>query len=318
MPNILANIELNEKQVKEFNKELNNWKSKTRKQLEEQVKSDIKTEYDVKLREIREEKENFKKEQENLVEEIKEKMQKVMVKRFTGAIKEMYDELKVEARKDVMNDPRITALEEVKNLVYPLMDETVTKGYVDELSNALRMVESREEENDKLKAKIKLKEITANLSPSVAEAVETFIGEATSEEEVVEKYAKLKNLVGEGKKAPSEKSGKYKEVPDDEENVESDEYDDDEEEEEEEVAEEWDPDDYEGEYSDESDDGEGDSPDDYKGKKKKKEKKEESMDEELEINPSFHYNKNENNEKKDEYVQELNEMLKLAGVDIED
>src|SRR6056297_109620 len=123
MPNILENIELNEQQVKAFNKELNKWRVKKEQELSEKVRSDIKTEYDVKLREIKEEKENFKKEQENLVEEIKEKMQKVMVKRFTGAIKEMYDELKVEARKDVMNDPRITALDEVKNIVYPLMDE---------------------------------------------------------------------------------------------------------------------------------------------------------------------------------------------------
>jgi hypothetical protein len=311
MPNILANIELDEKQVKEFNKELNNWKAKQRKQLEEEVKSEIKTRYDVKLREIKEEKENFKRQQENLVEEIKEKMQKVMVKRFTGAIKEMYDELKVEARKDVMNDPRITALEEVKNVVYPLMDETVTKGYVDELSNALKMVESKEEENDKLKAQIKLKEITANLSPSVAEAVETFIGEAETEEEVVEKYARLKNLVGEGKN--KKKKPEPEEKDDDEEDVDldfdDDEIEDDEEDEDdEEVNEEGDGD---ASYDDED-------KYDKKKKKRKKEEEEESMDEELEINPSFHYNKNEKKSNEDEYAKELNEMLKLAGVNIED
>lgn len=197
MSNILAEIELTDKQVRAFNEELSNWKNNKAAQLKEQIQSELQTEYEVKVRELKEEKEQFKKQQENLVEEIKTKMQQVMVKRFTGAVKEMYDQLKVEARKDALNDPRITALEEVKNIIFPLMDETVTKGYVDELANALKMVESREDEIDRLRARLKLKEITSTLSPTVAEAVEAFIGDPMSEEEVVEKYAKLKNLVKE-------------------------------------------------------------------------------------------------------------------------
>lgn len=197
MSNILAEIELTEKQVRAFNEELANWKNNKAAQLEEQIRSELQTEYEVKVRELKEQKEQFKLQQEQLVEEIKGKMQQVMVKRFTSAVKEMYDQLKVEARKDALNDPRITALEEVKNVVFPLMDETVTKGYVDELANALKMVESREDEIDRLKARLKLKDITSTLSPTVAEAVEAFIGDPMSEEEVVEKYAKLKNLVKE-------------------------------------------------------------------------------------------------------------------------
>lgn len=322
MPNILENIELNEQQVKAFNKELNNWKAKKEKELAEKVRSEIKTEYDVKLREVKEEKEQFKKQQEELVEQIKSKMQQVMVKRFTGALKEMYDEMKVEARKEAMNDPRLRALEEVKNVVYPLMDETVTKGYVDELSNALKMVESKEEENDKLKAKLKLKEIVSTLSPSVAEAVETFIGEASSEEEVVEKYSKLKNLVSEGKRGP--KKGKdyddeEGEVPG-EQDTGPDEYDDEEEEEDEEdVNEEGDGDatDYASYDHDEYDYDEED--DEYgfdkKKKKRKKKQQEESMDEELEIQPSFHYDRNDDTkQRKDDYAQQLEEMLNLAGI----
>lgn len=197
MSNILAEIELSEKQVRAFNEELANWKNNKAAQLEEQIGSELQTEYEVKVRELKEEKAQFKLQQEQLVEEIKGKMQQVMVKRFTGAVKEMYDQLKVEARKDALNDPRITALDEIKNVVFPLMDETVTKGYVDELANALKMVESREDEIDRLKARLKLKDITSTLSPTVAEAVEAFIGDPMSEEEVVEKYAKLKNLVKE-------------------------------------------------------------------------------------------------------------------------
>lgn len=197
MSNILAEIELTEKQVRAFNEELANWKNNKAAQLEEQIRSELQTEYEVKVRELKEQKEQFKLQQEQLVEEIKGKMQQVMVKRFTSAVKEMYDQLKVEARKDALNDPRITALDEIKNVVFPLMDETVTKGYVDELANALKMVESREDEIDRLKARLKLKDITSTLSPTVAEAVEAFIGDPMSEEEVVEKYAKLKNLVKE-------------------------------------------------------------------------------------------------------------------------
>lgn len=195
MSNILAEIELTDKQVRAFNEELSNWKTNKAGQIEEQLRSELQTEYEVKVRQLKEDKKQFMAQQESLVEEIKGKMQQVMVKRFTTAIKEMYDQLKVEARKDAMNDPRITALDEVKNIIFPLMDETVTKGYVDELANSLKMIESREEEIDRLRARLKLKEITGTLSPTVAEAVEAFIGEPMSEEEVVEKYAKLKNLV---------------------------------------------------------------------------------------------------------------------------
>jgi hypothetical protein len=315
MPNILADIELSEKQIKAFNEELDVWKEKTRKKIEEEVRSEIKTEYDVKLREIKEEKEKFKEEQGNLVEQIKDKMQKVLVKRFTNAMKETYDQLKVEARKDVLNDPRILALEEVKNVVYPLMDETVTKGYVDELANALKMVESKDDENDKLRAKLKLKEIVSTLSPQVAEAVETFIGEANSEEEVVEKYAKLKNLVSEGKK-------KAKDDDEDEE----DDYDEEEEEEGEEPDEDEDDEDMEESVNEE---GDGDAADyakyggkSYKEKKKTLKKKrskdddeedeEDEVDEDLEIQPKVHFDRNE--KKNDEYVNQLNEMLDLAGI----
>src|SRR5208337_24346 len=199
--NILSEIELNERQVKAFNEELNRWKEKKTTQIAEEVKTQLQAEFDVKTREAEEEKENFKREQEDLVEE-----------------------LKVEARKDVLGDPRIVALEEIKNVVYPLMDETVTKGYVDELARALQMIESKEDEVDRLKAKLKLKEITSALSPVVAEAVEAFVGDAASEEEVVEKYSRLKSLVNEAtysdiaeaKKKDKDKDEEEEEEPEEE------------------------------------------------------------------------------------------------------
>jgi hypothetical protein len=183
--NILSEIELSDAQVKAFNEEMQNWKEKKTKEISEKVKSDSETEVKVKVRELEEEKTKIKAHYEKLVEEVTQKMQKVMVKRFTTAMKDMYDELKVEARKDVLNDPRVVALEEVKKVIYPLMDETVTKGYVDELTKALRVVEEKEVENEKLKAQIKLKEIVSSLSPTVAEAVSTFIGDPSSVEEVI-------------------------------------------------------------------------------------------------------------------------------------
>jgi hypothetical protein len=324
MPNLLAEIELNDKQIKAFNEELNKWKEKTKAQLSEETRSEVQTEYDVKLRQIEEEKANFKKEQIALVEEIKSKMQKVMVKRFTSVLKEMYDELKVEARKDVLNDPRILALEEIKNVLFPLMDETVTKGYVDELQKSLKMLEDREDENDKLRARLKLKEITSNLSPVVAEAVEAFIGDASTEEEVVEKYSKLKNLVKEagddeeaeeepeeeesdededGKKKKKKKKGKK----DDEEKS------DEEEPEEDEMGEakkDKDKDD-EDEDEDEEEDEKSDDDDDEEEDEEEKEDDEE-VEETLEINPKVHFERKE--KEVNEFMGQLNELLNLSGI----
>jgi len=314
--NILSEIELNERQVKAFNEELNRWKEKKTTQIAEEVKTQLQAEFDVKAREAEEEKENFKREQEDLVEEIKTKMQKVMVKRFTSALQSMYEELKVEARKDVLGDPRIVALEEIKNVVYPLMDETVTKGYVDELARALQMIESKEDEVDRLKSKLKLKEITSALSPVVAEAVEAFVGDAASEEEVVEKYSRLKSLVNEATYsdiAEAKKKDKDK---------------DDEEEEEEEEPEEEEPSEEEEDDSEEHEEGESDEEEEKehkKGKKGKKGKKDDEEEEEpeeepgmeeeeLEIRPSVHYERNDSDETKQRYVNELNEMLDLAGI----
>jgi hypothetical protein len=195
MENVLAEIQLSDKQVKAVNEQLNKWKEKKSAEISEEVRSDYETKFGVKLRQLEEEKHELSEHYETVVEEIKDKMQKVMVKRFSSALKGVYDELKVEARKDVLNDPRIIGMEEVKNIVFPLLDETVTKGYSDELAKTLRMLESREDAIDRLKAKLKLKDITSKLTPAVREAVEAFIGEAETEEEVVEKYSKLKNLV---------------------------------------------------------------------------------------------------------------------------
>lgn len=315
--NILAEIELNEKQIKAFNEELNKWKEKKEEEIKENLASELKTEFEVKVRELAEEKANFEKKQTDLVEEIKNKMQKVMVKRFTSALKDMYDELKVEARKDVMNDPRILALEEIKSVVYPLMDETVTKGYVDELATALRVVETKEDENDRLKAKLKLKEITSSLAPVVAEAVEAFIGNASTEEEVVEKYSKLKNLANEASEDEEEE-----EEPEEDEEEEDDgkkkskkakkgKKDDEEEEPEEEVDEAKKDD--EDEESEEDDEDEESEEDDEDEEDDKDDEDEDKADEGLEIRPSVHFEKKEVEDSED-HLATLNEMLDLAGV----
>jgi hypothetical protein len=317
--NILAEIELNEKQIKAFNEELNRWKEKKEAEISEKLASELKTEFEVKVRELAEEKSNFEKKQTELVEEIKTKMQKVMVKRFTSALKDMYDELKVEARKDVLNDPRILALEEIKNVIFPLMDETVTKGYVDELATALKVVESREDENDRLKAKLKLKEITSSLAPVVAEAVEAFIGNATSEEEVVEKYSKLKNLANEA--ADDEEEEEEPEGDDEEEGEKKkgkkkSKKDDEEEEEEEESEEEVDEakEDDEDEESDEDEEDKEDKEDKEDDEDDEDDKDDEDKaDEGLEIRPSVHFDKKEVEDSED-HLATLNEMLDLAGV----
>jgi hypothetical protein len=251
-------------------------------------------------------------------------MQKVMVKRFTSVLKEMYDELKVEARKDVLNDPRILALEEIKNVLFPLMDETVTKGYVDELQKSLKMLEDREDENDKLRARLKLKEITSNLSPVVAEAVEAFIGDASTEEEVVEKYSKLKNLVKEagddeeaeeepeeeesdededGKKKKKKKKGKK----DDEEKS------DEEEPEEDEMGEakkDKDKDDEDEDEDEEEDEKSDDDDDEEEGEEEKED--DEEVEETLEINPKVHFERKE--KEVNEFMGQLNELLNLSGI----
>ena len=313
MASILADIELNEKQVKAFNEELNAWKEKQRAQLKEEskteiekFKSELETEFQVKLKEVKEEKSQFERKQEVLVEEIKDKMQKVMVKRFTEAIKSIYDELKVEARKDVMGDPRILAMEHVKEIMYPLMDETVTKGYVDELVTALKMNEAKEVEIDKLKARLKLKSITATLSPTVAEAVEAFIGDASSEEEVVEKYARLKKLVGETSDADKISEAKEDEDEDEEADIDFGAEEDEDDEDEEEGKKKKKKKRKKGKEDKEDDD------DEEEDEEEDEEDEDEDMEEELEIKPTVHIKKKDGMEK--EIGSFMTEQLRLAGI----
>jgi len=323
MKNILADIELNDKQVRAFNEELNSWKDKKTTQIKEEVKSEYETEYQVKKRELEEEKAQFKAECEAMVEEITTKMQKVMVGRFTTALKGLYDELKVHARKDVLNDPRILALEEVKKVCYPLMGEDVTKGYVDELQNALTMLNTKDEEIDKLKAHLKLKEITSALSPKVAEAVQVFVSDAGTPEEVVERYSKLRNIVKEANDEDEDEEASYededkkdnkkkkkkkskKEKDEDEEDDEDEEEDDDEDLEESKKSKK-DKDEEDDEEDDEDEDEDEDE------EEEEEEEEEEDLEEDLEIKPSFHMNRKGN--KKEDYVNTLNEMLDLAGVE---
>jgi hypothetical protein len=184
------------------------------------------------------------------------------------------------------------------------MDETVTKGYVDELQKALRMIEDKEDENDKLKARLKLKEITATLSPVVAEAVEAFVGEASTEEEVVEKYSKLKNLVKEAKGDDDDYEMDYEEDEDEDED-EEEEGDKKKKKKKKEVEEAKKGDDDDDDDEEEEEDAEADDEEEY-------DEEDEDMDEGLEIKPTVHF---QNKEKEaEEYAQSLNEMLDLAGV----
>jgi len=181
----LKDIKLTEVQQKELKDKLDAWKAAERKKIEEELTE----RYEQMEAELKEE-------SENIVEEVKANMQKVYSKRFTKALKEMYKEIKAEVMVESMQGPEAKALEEVKAVVYPLINESTAKRHANEFQKLAEMYNSLIESHETLKGSLKKEQLLASLSEGTRTVVSKMIGEGT-EEEIVEKFAVIKKALKE-------------------------------------------------------------------------------------------------------------------------
>lgn len=181
----LKDINLTEDQRKELQDKLDAWKAAERKQMEE----DLTEKYEQMEAELKEE-------YEDLVEEIKGNMKKVYTKRFMNALKEMYEEIKAEVMVEALNSPESKVLDEVKALVYPLINESTAKRHRNEFQKLAEMYENNLEELELLKGANKKAQLLESLSPDVRKVVNKLLGEG-NEEEIVEKFAAIKSALKE-------------------------------------------------------------------------------------------------------------------------
>jgi len=276
----LENIELTPEEQEELKEQLNAWKQSVINKVEEeltekyeQLEAALKEEYELK------------------VEEIRDKMKKVFTKRFVNALKEMYEQIKAEVLAESYDSPEIRVLEEIKALVYPLINGSEAERYANEFVKMAEMNEELQEELEYIKGQKKLMELTEGLSPEVKKVVVSLVGEGT-EEEVVERFAAIKQALEEAKKSEDDE---------DEEDKDFDELD----------------------LEDEDEDEEEDKKD-KKKKKKKEEDEEEDEEEEEEVEEEDINIKSKTGDLIDEdeeedverkkFQEELNEMLRLAGI----
>lgn len=181
----LKDIKLTEVQQKELKDKLDSWKAAERKKIEEELTE----RYEQMEAELKEE-------SENLVEEVKANMQKVYSKRFTKALKEMYKEIKAEVMVESMQGPEAKALEEVKAVVYPLINESTAKRHANEFQKLAEMYNGLLESHEGLKGRLKKEQLLASLSEGTRTVVSKMMGEGT-EEEIVEKFAVIKKALKE-------------------------------------------------------------------------------------------------------------------------
>ena len=179
----LVDINLTEQDQDELKNKLDAWRVQEKKKFEaeltekyEQMEAELKEQY------------------EHLVEDIKDNMKKVYTKRFTKALKEMYEEIKAEVIVESMNSPEQKALEEVKATVYPFINEPTARRHKDEFSKLASLYENALEELELLKGANKKAQLLKSLSPDVSKVVDKLLGEGT-EEEIVTKFAAIKEAL---------------------------------------------------------------------------------------------------------------------------
>jgi hypothetical protein len=181
----LKDIKLTEEQQQELKDKLDTWKVAEKQKIEEELTE----KYEQMEAQLKEE-------YENLVEEIKDNMKKVYAKRFTKALKEMYDEIKAEVMVESLNSPEAKALEEIKTIIFPLLNETTAKRYRDEFAKLAEMYENSIEEGEMLRGAHRKAQLLSTLSEDVRKVVDKLLGEGT-EEEIVERFASIKSALKE-------------------------------------------------------------------------------------------------------------------------
>lgn len=182
---LLAEVKLTDAQQADFKKKLDAWKMNERKKVEKQLTE----KYELMEAQVKDE-------YEDLVAEIKENMKKVYTKRFTQALKEMYEEIRAEVKVEQMNSSEYKALEEVKAVIYPFINESTAKRHRNEFSKLAEMYEDTLEELESLKGEIKKAKLVESLSPDVRKVVTKLLGEGT-EEDIVNRFAEIKKSLKE-------------------------------------------------------------------------------------------------------------------------
>ncbi len=188
---LLQDIKLTEAQQTALKEKLDSWKLNEKKKLE----TELTEKYEIMEA-------NLKDEYEDLVANMKENMKKVYTKRFVKALKEMYNEIKAQVMVEHLDSPEVKALEEMKSIIYPLINESTAKRHRDEFSKLAEMYQETLSDLDKLKGEVKKAKLVESLSPDVRKVVTKLLGEGT-EEEIVEKFTTIKQALKEEASRPA-------------------------------------------------------------------------------------------------------------------
>lgn len=185
---VLSEVKLTDEQQEQFKKKLDGWKMNERKKME----NELTEKYELMEAQLKDE-------YEDIVSDIKENMKKVYTKRFTTALKDMYEEIRAEVKAEQMKSSESAALEEVKAIVYPLINESTAKRHRNEFAKLAEMYDENLDELEKLKGEIKKSKLVESLSPDVRKVVSKLLGEGT-EEDIVERFAEIKKTLKENQK----------------------------------------------------------------------------------------------------------------------
>ncbi len=180
---MLNDINLSEEEMAQVKDKLDAWRVAEKKKMEE----DLTEKFEQMEAELKEK-------YENLVEDIKDNMKKLYTKRFTKALKEMYEEIKAEVIVESLNSPEVKALEEIKASVFPFINESTARRYNNEFNKLAQMYESVVTELDLAKGAKKKAELMKSLSPQTSKVVDKLLGEGT-EEQIVIKFAAIKDAL---------------------------------------------------------------------------------------------------------------------------
>ena len=180
---MLNDINLSEEEMAQVKDKLDAWRVAEKKKMEE----DLTEKFEQMEAELKEK-------YENLVEDIKDNMKKLYTKRFTKALKEMYEEIKAEVIVESLNSPEVKALEEIKASVFPFINESTARRYNNEFNKLAQMYESVVSELDLAKGAKKKAELMKSLSPQTSKVVDKLLGEGT-EEQIVTKFAAIKDAL---------------------------------------------------------------------------------------------------------------------------
>jgi hypothetical protein len=182
---LLADIKLTDEQQIALKEKLDAWKLNEKKKLE----TELTEKYEIM-------ESNLKDEYEDLVSNVKDNMKKVYTKRFTKALGEMYTEIKAQVIMEHLDSPEVKALEEMKTIIYPLINESTARRHRDEFAKLAEMYQDATHDLSKLRGEVKKAKLVESLTPETRKVVTKLLGEGT-EEEIVEKFASIKQALKE-------------------------------------------------------------------------------------------------------------------------